>query len=1094
MLAARQPATFFWLWSVRNKWKKCEGASSMRLSLSLLLSLFWFSTMTAAPIDSATKFRATARIDSNVRNGRMITKNAILFLFEVLFLGGPLFLLATGLLFSQLYYGPLSEYIDSFKIISKGSDETGLYYALDEDVTYYNRHCTAEDISTISIQNKTERSNLLMLEHDAPPQQAQDVMMTHGALILPQVLSDETATRLRDYLESRHDIKHKLGFQEKFWSEISRLALGLGSEDHPSIKDAIYEIGTNPLIQNTLEGIFGSPDAAIVETSTLTCLFGAENQYLHTDSDFFGSSLLYSRTFLHSYTMFIALQDTTSRMGATTVCPGTHWCANEDMYDFCLKATDDDEYLYDENEAFDVSSNGLTGKMTGVLKKGDAMMFNQNVFHRGPQNNDPEFKDFNRVMFIVTFVNKRDYEKTGDVRQQGMGTYYYQRWNMWGHLYSDFKDILSRSKGQGFWKQPWTTLKALGITSATQAVPWLEHWARQFANQMDFSHPGELPEFKKYLVSCCGKWVEYLQNNTSDEDWHEYVVEILENVQFYTFRLYAIGAAAYVFSALVLTKSSTKIVKRLVYWHCFIGGIGLCLFYFLNFHSYFGRQVQGNEINTRPFPKTEHVTEKTTIPDRMDYLVGSRFHADFLGSYNHALDYHPGNVHLHQLIRLLASTTPLPLECVESIIWKEWQQGNAPPRFLLQDFATGDWIESDTPKAILKEMILQDQRPLLRKLNTHLLQALANARFGRQRQTAMARIFDTQFVQDWQQILLWSDSIYASSKSSSTTNRPKLSWKSMNSLATLERMNKKLSKSPSQILYKDTYERVWAASVGSDGGEGRWEQAKVISKDNDIVRVQYAKNGVTERDLSPVLVQPYRHLVEGNMVQVLLEDESDEDNFYWQDAIIRHASPLGFYDLQVVFDNEQAGEILERVLPEDVRIKPTDTSLQIGQLVWAPFPEANGPDGRLECAIVVGVTDDWVDVKYKGSNSTQNQLSLDDVQPYYSLESGDIVEVLARDGIWKEGQLLDFYHESDASETTYKVYVNRRAYIFYQDRVRPLSLLLKVGARIMANYEGNGEWFPGTIVKVHGDSRSYDIRFDDSDFEEYVERERIQMI
>ena len=67
-----------------------------------------------------------------------------------------------------------------------------------------------------------------------------------------------------------------------------------------------------------------------------------------------------------------------------------------------------------------------------------------------------------------------------------------------------------------------------------------------------------------------------------------------------------------------------------------------------------------------------------------------------------------------------------------------------------------------------------------------------------------------------------------------------------------------------------------------------------------------------------------------SMPMVGLQDESDEDNFYWQDAIIRHASPLGFYDLQVVFDNEQAGEILERVLPEDVRLKPTDTSLQIG--------------------------------------------------------------------------------------------------------------------------------------------------------------------
>lgn len=59
------------------------------------------------------------------------------------------------------------------------------------------------------------------------------------------------------------------------------------------------------------------------------------------------------------------------------------------MIEFCqAHHTDEDDEIenYDLNEAFDVSSNGITGKASGVLRKGDAMMFNQNIFHRGPRN------------------------------------------------------------------------------------------------------------------------------------------------------------------------------------------------------------------------------------------------------------------------------------------------------------------------------------------------------------------------------------------------------------------------------------------------------------------------------------------------------------------------------------------------------------------------------------------------------------------------------------------------------------------------------------------------------------------------------------
>ena len=66
-------------------------------------------------------------------------------------------------------------------------------------------------------------------------------------------------------------------------------------------------------------------------------------------------------------------------------------CANEDLTDVCF-----------QNGAFEVSSNnGQTGKNVGLLWKGDGMMFNQNIWHRGPRNFDTQFP-IDRVMFIVT--------------------------------------------------------------------------------------------------------------------------------------------------------------------------------------------------------------------------------------------------------------------------------------------------------------------------------------------------------------------------------------------------------------------------------------------------------------------------------------------------------------------------------------------------------------------------------------------------------------------------------------------------------------------------------------------------------------------
>lgn len=229
------------------------------------------------------------------------------------------------------------------------------------EFTYYNRHCDARDIST------TDSSDLIVTS-DMPPAKAGSVMLEHGAIAIPQVLSPKAAGDLRNYLAGKHEAK--LDFNEVFWQEMDRLALVLGTHDDPSVAAALDEIGNNEHLKKALKGIVGD-DPVIIEVSTLTSLHDSSFQEFHSDSDWFGSSLLYANSFLHTYSMFVALQNTTQTLGATAVCPGTHYCANEDILEMCM-----------QNGAFSVSTNGYTGPEKGMLAAGDALLFNQNIWHR----------------------------------------------------------------------------------------------------------------------------------------------------------------------------------------------------------------------------------------------------------------------------------------------------------------------------------------------------------------------------------------------------------------------------------------------------------------------------------------------------------------------------------------------------------------------------------------------------------------------------------------------------------------------------------------------------------------------------------------
>ena len=503
-------------------------------------------------------------------------------------------LLLTSWFAKELWQGPLEELLQSYKLEHGDMDGSlGTYIARDHELTYYNRRCDHRDIST-------HDANDLLIDPAMSKEERKTVIMTHGAVVMKDIIGQDTAQELRQYLEGRHTEFHannlKLPWHELFWDgdNGSRLSLGLGPEDSDIVAKAISELGSNTQLKKTLEATLGL-DPAVVEVSTLSTMHNAEPQGIHTDSDFFGSSVMYTRSFLHSYTMFIALQDTTSKMGATTLCPGTHWCADEDLEELCQcdYLDDNDDEDNEENRigycnTFEASSNGQTGLEVGVLQRGDAMMFNQNVWHRGPRNYDLDRME-NRVMFILTFVSRRDFDR-GDNREQGWGTYYYMRHNMWGHLFSDLKTAASGGMDL-VTKRIW---KAYGLLPGSKNgnLTWLEHWARQIANDMDFFRFNELDDFQQTLRESTNpltKWLflddvvlrylfgsNYYNDNDGDNDgdenepenydigWMEYLGMLVDSA------VYQTGKLHFLVVAVTAMANCGGYLAYCIFWYCFL--------------------------------------------------------------------------------------------------------------------------------------------------------------------------------------------------------------------------------------------------------------------------------------------------------------------------------------------------------------------------------------------------------------------------------------------------------------------------------------------------------------------------------------------
>lgn len=217
----------------------------------------------------------------------------------------------------------------------------------------YTRVCDKDDISDIG-------PSALFL----PPNKKNgaDIMMKHGFLVVPGVVQRENAAKLREYIEAKSKRLTK-DEEIELVKNKNRYSFNLGTEE-PGVVEVLEDLGKSQKLTETLESLLG-PDPALIELNVITASYGAEDQHYHDDAVPDGSPSRYVHSFSPAYSLFVSLQNTTTKMGITSACPGTHFCSGGALAAAC---NEKGFQLANENEG---------------LSTGDTFLFNMNSWHRG---------------------------------------------------------------------------------------------------------------------------------------------------------------------------------------------------------------------------------------------------------------------------------------------------------------------------------------------------------------------------------------------------------------------------------------------------------------------------------------------------------------------------------------------------------------------------------------------------------------------------------------------------------------------------------------------------------------------------------------
>jgi len=172
----------------------------------------------------------------------------------------------------------------------------------------------------------------LFLPTNGTGAQGADIMMQHGFTVIPHVVQPQNARTLRNYIDQK---SKNLTQEEKIWlvKGKNRYSFNLGTEA-PGMVEVLQDLYQHELLSDTLQSILG-PDPALIEMTVITASYGAEDQWYHDDATPDGSPSRYAHAFGPALSLFVNLQDLTTKQGITSACPGTHFCSAGDLVKAC---------------------------------------------------------------------------------------------------------------------------------------------------------------------------------------------------------------------------------------------------------------------------------------------------------------------------------------------------------------------------------------------------------------------------------------------------------------------------------------------------------------------------------------------------------------------------------------------------------------------------------------------------------------------------------------------------------------------------------------------------------------------------------------
>ena len=451
------------------------------------------------------------------------------------------------------------------------------------------------------------------------------------------------------------------------------------------------------------------------------------------------------------YSVFIQLQNTTREMGATSICPGSHYCTQGPIGAFC--------------EAANLKAVHPTSGFSG----GDALIMNMNSFHRGSAHVDPTAPD--RIMLILSFTPKPS--RRAERRQLSSGFTYQLRWDMWGHTLDDMATAHTSMR------QPWATLRSLGlykprnaewgidyIMQSTQRIVHQDNGFNKYSLE-EFIEEGGFPFLPSFLEAT-------LSRNAS---WQQYLTATLNNCIKFTEKAAIAAMAAYAVFALilwVLSKPEQKLFRRLTgRFALIVGFVGTFILIskhmvdqsdwakdivlkqkFTSTVPFDQMLLDHNQTNILSFP---HARNRTTLPNRYDVLIETRFGSWDLGPYNNFLDGHPGNIMFRNLIDTYRPTynqyTPMYKDAIAHSI-KEMVEATK-GRFLYQ-FPNGMWgkINSTEAEAYIALQLWLASHPTIKKTMELIRYGVKGLRYGIYRDAALARFHIPEMMKDVQDKIL----------------------------------------------------------------------------------------------------------------------------------------------------------------------------------------------------------------------------------------------------------------------------------------------------------------------------------------------------